>query len=68
VTKRLVDIDDVLLDTARRLTGAPTMKDTVNAALQLVADTELRRRHLARLESGDGTDIAADRVMNDAWR
>lgn len=68
MTKRLVDIDDDLLAEARVLTGAATMKEAVNAALQQVIDSELRRRHLRRLESGDSTDLADDGVMRDAWR
>lgn len=68
MTKRLVDIDDDLLAEARVLTGAATMKEAVNAALQQVIDSELRRRHLRRLESGEGTDLAYDEVMRDAWR
>ena len=68
MTKRLVDIDDDLLAEARVLTGAATMKEAVNAALQQVIDSELRRRHLRRLESGTGTDLADEEVMRDAWR
>ena len=68
MTKRLVDIDDDLLAEARVLTGAVTMKEAVNAALQQVIDSELRRRHLRRLESGTGTDLADDEVMRSAWR
>ena len=68
MTKRLVDIDDDLLAEARVLTGAATMKEAVNAALKQVIDSELRRRHLLRLESGTGTDLADDGVMRDAWR
>ena len=68
MTKRLVDIDDDLLAEARVLTGAATMKEAVNAALQQVIDTELRRRHLQRLETGAGTDLADDDVMRTAWR
>jgi Arc/MetJ family transcription regulator len=33
VTKRLIDVDDELLDRARAALGTETMKDTVNAAL-----------------------------------
>ena len=68
MTKRLVDIDDGLLTEVRDLTGAATMKAAVNAALRHVIDTELRRRHLRRLESGAGTDLADDEVMRNAWR
>lgn len=68
MTKRLVDIDDDLLAEARVLTGAATMKEAVNAALQQVIDSELRRRHLRRLEAGEGTDLADEEVMRGAWR
>ena len=36
VTKRLVDIDDDLLARVREILGTPTMKDTVNGALEEV--------------------------------
>lgn len=68
MTKRLVDIDDDLLAEVRVLTGAVTMKEAVNAALQQVIDGELRRRHLRRLEAGTGTDLADEEVMRGAWR
>jgi Arc/MetJ family transcription regulator len=33
VTKRLIDVDDNLLERARAVFGTQTLKDTVNAAL-----------------------------------
>ncbi|MYI56670.1 MAG: type II toxin-antitoxin system VapB family antitoxin [Acidimicrobiia bacterium] len=68
MTKRLVDIDDDLLAEVRVLTGAVTMKEAVNAALQQVIDSELRRRHLRRLQASEGTDLADEEVMRGAWR
>ena len=68
MTKRLVDIDDELLDEVRQLTGAKTMKDAVHTALRQVVEAELRRRHLRRLETGEGTDLADPDVMQGAWR
>ena len=68
MTKRLVDIDDQLLDEVRMLSGARTMKEAVNAALRQFIDSELRRRHLRRLESGDGIDLSDEDVMRQAWR
>ena len=68
MTKRLVDIDDGLLDEARRLTGAATIKETVNTSLRELINTELRRRHFRRLISGEGTDLADDQLMSNAWR
>ncbi len=64
VTKRLVEIEDDLLTRARELSGATTMKDTVNTALRSLIVTELRRR----LETGEGTDLGDDEVMQGAWR
>lgn len=37
MTKRLVDIDDRVLDTARRSLGTTTIKDTVDSALRIAA-------------------------------
>lgn len=68
MTKRLVDIDDDLIARAQQVTGAATMKETVNTALREVIDADLRRRHLDRLVSGHGTDIADDEIMQAAWR
>lgn len=69
VTKRLVDIDDDLLEAARRSLGTKGIKDTVHAALTSVSDAEVDRDHeireafavLAWMDLGD-----ADREA--AWR
>jgi Arc/MetJ family transcription regulator len=68
MTKRLVDIDDDLLERARRTLGTGTMKETVNRALEEAAAAELRRRHAERLASGDGTDLGREDTMAEAWR
>ena len=68
VTKRLVDIDDDLLEEVRSLTGASTMKEAVNGALQHVVDFELRLEHVRRLIMQEGLDLADEQVMRDAWR
>ena len=68
MTKRLVDIDDELLEQARRITGASTMKETVNAALKHTVEAELRLQHARRIVGRHGTDIADDEVMSGAWR
>ena len=68
VTKRLVDIDDDLLARAREILGTPTMKETVNRALQEVVDADLRRRHADRLFSMEGLDLDDPDVMSGAWR
>ena len=51
VTKRLVDIDDDLLEEATALLGASTMKEAVNRSLEAVVLAERRRRHADRLEA-----------------
>ena len=60
--------DDDLLSRAREVSGASTMKETVHVALRTLVETELRRRHLQRLESLEGLDLADDAVMGGAWR
>jgi Arc/MetJ family transcription regulator len=52
--KRLVDIDDDLLEQARTIAGTDTIKDTVNAALRRLVDDERVLRHIERLR-GLGT-------------
>ena len=68
MTKRLIDIDDDLLEEVRSLTGASTMKEAVNAALQHVVDFDLRLKHVRRLLTLEGTDLADEQLMRDAWR
>ncbi len=68
MTKRLVDIDDELLERARDVTGAATMKETVNASLRYIVEAELRLRHVKRLQDLDGLDLADDAIMAGAWR
>ncbi len=68
MSKRLVDIDDELLDEAADVLGAATMKETVNRSLEEVVLAARRRRHADRLASMDGLDLAKPRVMSGAWR
>ena len=67
MTKKLIDIDDRLLDQAKDLLGVDTMKEVVDLALRELVSNELRRRHLRRLISGDGVDLADEQVMSRAW-
>jgi len=52
--KRLVDIDDDLLEQARSIAGIESIKDTVNAGLRRLVDDEKVLRHVERLR-GPGT-------------
>ena len=68
MTKRLIDIDDDLLEEVRSLIGASTMKEAVNGALRHVVDFQLRLQHVRRLLTLEGTDLADEQTMRDAWR
>ena len=68
MSKRLVDIDDELLDAASAVLGAATMKETVNRSLEAVVLVARRRSHADRLESMHGLDLDKPRVMSGAWR
>jgi Arc/MetJ family transcription regulator len=57
VSKRLVEIDDDLLEQARRVTGAPTIRATVDTALRAVVDSETAIQHVARLRRRGALDL-----------
>jgi Arc/MetJ family transcription regulator len=58
MAKRLVDIDDDLLERARSIAGTGTIKETVNVALQRLADDEKVVRHIERLRGSGALDSA----------
>ena len=68
MTKRLVDIDDDLLEEATALLRASTMKEAVNRSLEEVILTARRRRHADRLSTLGDLDLADPEVMSGAWR
>jgi Arc/MetJ family transcription regulator len=68
VSKRLVDIEDDLLEQAAEVLGASTMKETVNRSLEEVVLAARRRQHARRLGSMAGLDLDNPRVMSGAWR
>lgn len=68
MTKRLVDIDDELLEEASAVLGASTMKEAVNQSLETVVLSARRRRHADRLENMENLDLAKPKVMSGAWR
>jgi Arc/MetJ family transcription regulator len=68
MSKRLVDIDDDLLEEARSLLGAATMKDTVNQSLEAVVVAARRRHQADRLAKKGSLDLANAKVMSGAWR
>lgn len=72
MTKRLVDIDDDLLDAAKAAAGERTIKATVHRALELLVDQNRRREAGLRqrwADLGDSmADLQDDAVMDRAWR
>ena len=58
MAKRLVDIDDDLLERARSIARTGTIKETVNAALQRLVDDERVMRHVERLRGSGALDLA----------
>lgn len=68
--KTVIDVNDEALALAAKELGTTTKKDTVNAALEFVAD---RRRRIERLLDdpyalGVGADISDAEVMRQARR
>jgi Arc/MetJ family transcription regulator len=68
--KVMIDLNDEVLALAARELGTSTAKDTVNAALEFVAD---RRRRIERILAdpyvlGIGSDITDPEVMRTARR
>jgi Arc/MetJ family transcription regulator len=68
MSKRLVDIDNELLEEASAVLGASTMKEAVNRSLEAVVVAARRRRHADRLEGMAGLDLDEPKVMSGAWR
>ena len=68
MTKRLVDIDDDLLQEATSVLRASTMKEAVHRALESVVVADRRRRHAQRLAGMQGLDLDKPEVMAGAWR
>lgn len=58
MTKRLVDIDDELLERARAVANAGTIKGTVDAALRRLVDQDTALRHVHRLRGTGALDPA----------
>ena len=65
VTKRLIDIDDALLERARRALGADSMSATVRQALERVSEADPGDAYLDALASLPDLDPAK---RGEAWR
>jgi Arc/MetJ family transcription regulator len=66
--KTTLEIDDIVLEDARRILGTHGIKDTVDAALRAVRAHDARRELAAQLRALDGLDLDDPDVMRSAWR
>lgn len=66
--KTTLEIDDAVLEDARRILGTRGIKDTVDAALQVVRAQEARRELAEQLRTLDGLELDDADVMRSAWR
>jgi Arc/MetJ family transcription regulator len=68
VTKRLIDIDDELLDSAARELGTSGVSDTVRIALRQAAAAAARARQVAWLAEGGLAELADSEQRAAVWR
>ena len=66
--KTTVDIDENLIEQARRVLGTSSVKETIDAALREVLCGDARRQEIMALAEMDGIDLANKEVMAKAWR
>jgi Arc/MetJ family transcription regulator len=68
MTKRLIEIDDELLESARQELGTSGIADTVRSALQLAAARSARIRQIEWLTGGGMAELADKEARGKAWR
>ena len=66
--KTSVSIDADLLEQARALLGASSIKETIDRALRQVVQAAARREEIDALAKMDGLDLADEEIMSNAWR
>ena len=70
MTKRLVDIDDEVLEEARRALGTKTLKDTVNEALRATVRAhphqDITQEDIERFVKAT-VDLRDPEIMAGAW-
>jgi CO/xanthine dehydrogenase FAD-binding subunit len=67
VAKRLIEIDDELLEFAMRELGTASVADTVRAALGFAAARPARVREVEWLVSGGMAEMADPRARDGVW-
>lgn len=68
MTKRLIEIDDALLDEARVALGTERVSDTVRAALRHAAAAAARARQIEWLTDGGMAPLADPAARDAVWR
>jgi Arc/MetJ family transcription regulator len=68
VRKTSVEIDEELMEGARRILGTTTLKETVEGAFLRLLQEEARREEVEALSTMRGMDLDDPEVMAKAWR
>ena len=63
-----VEIDEELLEAARRILETTTAKDTVEEAFREVARVQVRRKEIEALTRMEELDLADREIMAGAWQ
>ena len=66
--KTSVEIDEELLEAARKILETTTVKDTVEEAFRELARVEARRQEVEALTRMEELDLADPEIMAGAWR
>ncbi len=66
--KKLIDLDEEILEEAKETLGAASYKETVNAGLRAIIAQAAREREIARFTSADADDMENEQVLASAWR
>jgi Arc/MetJ family transcription regulator len=66
--KTSVEIDEDLLEAAKRILETTTVRDTVEEAFRAVARVEARRQEVETLTLMNDLDLGDPDVMAGAWR
>lgn len=66
--KRLIDLDDELLEAARAALSTKGVTDTVRGALQEAVATQARLRQVAWLEDGGMSELHDRELREAVWR
>lgn len=68
MTKRLIDVDDELLDAARTALNTQGITETVRSALREAAAAAARSRQVAWLSDGGMKELADREQREHVWR